>query len=180
VADDIYRYRNNPLRNDHRYVSTPESGESSTTRARSQKTPDVSPTYSSQPTYSNDSRGSSIETGSIAGKRMREGSEEGEEVSTPVKKQKMGGLLASPDSSHSRDSETQRGDGSTGRPESAGSRSEDGRASREANGNGNGNGNVNGGMMWSRDRKRSSASPPPPSHPVDLVDEDLSEEGEVV
>lgn len=168
-------YENNPLRNDHgtvRYVSTPESGESNATRARSQKTPDISPTYSSQQTYSNGSRGSSIETGSIAGKRMREGSEEGEEVSTPVKKQKMGGLLASPDSSHSRDSETQRGDGSTGRPESAGGRSE---ASRETNGNSNGNGNG-----WPRDRKRSSASPLLWPRSVNQADEDLSEEGEVV
>jgi len=106
---------------------------------------------------------------------MREGSEEGEEVSTPVKKQKMGGLLASPDSSHSRDSETQRGDGSTGRPESAGGRSEAGQASRETNGNSNGNGNG-----WPRDRKRSSTSLPPRSRPVDPADEDLSEEGEVV
>ena len=108
---------------------------------------------------------------------MREGSEEGEEVSTPVKKQKMGRVLTSPASSHSRDSETQRGDGSTGRPVSAGGRSEDGRASRETNGNGNGNSNGNG---WSQDRKRSSVSPPPRSRPVDPADEDLSEEGEVV
>lgn len=107
---------------------------------------------------------------------MREGSEEGEEVSTPVKKQRMGELLESPDSSHSRDSETQRGDGSTGRPTSA-ERSDDGRGARETNGkiHGNGNGELR------RDTERTTTSSPLRTEPQPLepADEDLSEEGEV-
>lgn len=113
----------------------------------------------------------------MAWKRIREGSEEGEEVSTPMKKQKRSSLLESPGSSDSRDSQTQRGDGSTGRPLSAGQpdgRSDGGRAAREVNGNGNGD-----IRRSTTSRNQSPASPLPRRIEPLPTDEDLSEEGEV-
>ena len=96
-----------------------------------------------------------------------------------MKKQKRAELLESPGSSDSRDSQTQRGDGSTGRPLSAGrsdGRSDDGRVAREMNGNGNGNGDI---RRSTTSRKQTPASPLPLRIAPPPTDEDLSEEGEV-
>lgn len=78
------------------YVTTPERDDDDATRGRTSSSLGTSPMLNLHTAYSNGSRASSVVSSSAGGKRMREGSEEGEEVSTPVKKTKLDDLPETP------------------------------------------------------------------------------------